>query len=43
MYLQEILEVGIGLVFIWLVISIAVMSVQVGARTRRFRAAGWQT
>ncbi len=28
MYLQEILEVGIGLVFMWLVLSIAAMSVQ---------------
>jgi hypothetical protein len=28
MYLQEILEVGIGLVFVWLVISVATMSLQ---------------
>ncbi len=28
MYLQEILEVAIGLVFIWLVLSIAAMTIQ---------------
>ena len=28
MYLQEILEVAIGLVFMWLIISVAAMSVQ---------------
>ncbi len=28
MYLQEILEVGIGLIFVWLVISVATMSLQ---------------
>ena len=28
MYLQEILEVGIGLIFVWLVLSIATMSLQ---------------
>ena len=28
MYLQEILEVAIGLVFVWLVISVATMSLQ---------------
>ena len=28
MYLQEILEVAVGLVFVWLVISIATMSFQ---------------
>ena len=28
MYLQEILEVAVGLVFVWLVISVATMSLQ---------------